>query len=333
MADPSPLEPEMTPPDADERLDPIADGIWRFDTHYTRRRHTGCPIVVDNGRAAIFDTGVPGNVDALVRAVESLGVPADAVDWVIVSHAHMDHMAGVGPLMQRLPAARVAAHPSAAPHVIDPAKLEKGSRTVFGDDFVDRYYAGVEPVPAERVVETGDGDTITVGGRELQILHAPGHAWHQQAVWDARTATVFAADAFGLSYPELDGPDGPFVILPTAPPQLAPDAMHETLDRIVGLEPARVMPSHFAVIETPREVARELHRVMDEWLDIALEAESVEDLLERLIAACAADLERRGRGDEVETMREAYYMDLFVNAQGLWHWRRRREERAAGKEK
>ncbi len=134
----------MTQSNAGERLDPIADGIHRFDTHYIRRRHTGCTIVVDGGRAAIFDTGVPGNVDALVAAVESLGIPADAVDWVVVSHAHLDHMAGVGPLMRRLPAARVAAHPSAAPHVIDPEKLEKGSRAVFGDAFVDRYYAGID---------------------------------------------------------------------------------------------------------------------------------------------------------------------------------------------
>ncbi|MEF8834332.1 MAG: MBL fold metallo-hydrolase [Halofilum sp. (in: g-proteobacteria)] len=321
----------MTQSNADERLDPIADGIWCFDTRYVRPRHTGCPIVVDSGRAAIFDTGVPGNVDALVAAVESLGVPKEAVDWVIVSHAHLDHMAGVGPLMQRLPSARVAAHPSAAPHVIDPARLEKGSRAVFGDDFVDRYYAGVEPVAAERVVETEDGDTLMLGTRELQMIYAPGHAWHQQALWDARTATVFAGDAFGVNYPELAGADGPFAILPTAPPQLAPEAMHETLDRIVALGPERVMPAHLTVIEKPREVAGELHRIMDEWLDIALEATSVEDLLERLIAACAADLQRRGRGDEAETMRDLYYMDLCVNAQGLWHWRRRREERAAEK--
>lgn len=321
----------MTQPNTDERLDPIADGIWRFDTRYIRPRHTSCAIVVDGDRAAIFDTGVPGNVDALVAAVESLGIPADAVDWVVVSHAHLDHMAGVGPLIQRLPRARVAAHPSAAPHVIDPEKLEKGSRAVFGDEFVDRYYAGVEPVPAERVVETDDGGTLTLGARELQTIYAPGHAWHQQALWDARTATVLAGDAFGLSYPELDGPDGPFVILPTAPPQLAPEAMHATLDRIVGLEPARVQPSHFAVIDEPGEVAGDLHRIMDEWLDITLEASSVEDLIERLAAACAADLERRGRADEVPMMRGLYYMDLEVNAQGLWHWRRRREERAAEK--
>jgi glyoxylase-like metal-dependent hydrolase (beta-lactamase superfamily II) len=321
----------MTQSNADERLDPIAEGLWRFDTGYTRWRHTGCPIVVDSGRAAIFDTGVPGNVDALVAAVESLGIPADAVDWVIVSHAHLDHMAGVGPLMQRLPSARVAAHPSAAKHVVDPGKLAQGSRAIFGDEFFDRHYAGLEPVPAERVVETEDGDTLTLGTRELQMVYAPGHAWHQQAVRDARTATVLAGDAFGVNYPELEGADGPFAILPTAPPQLAPEAMHETLDRIVALGPERVMPAHFTVIENPREVAGELHRIMDEWLDIALEASSVEDLLERLIAACAADLQRRGRGEEAETMRELYYMDLYVNAQGLWHWRRRREERAAEK--
>jgi glyoxylase-like metal-dependent hydrolase (beta-lactamase superfamily II) len=319
----------MTQPNAEERLDPIADGIYRFDTRYFRRHHTSCAVVLDSGRAAIFDTGAPGNVDALVAGVESLGVAADAVDWVVVSHAHLDHMAGVGALMQRLPAARVAAHPSAVPHVMDPEKLEKGARAVFGDPFVEQYYAGVEPVAAARMVETDDGDSLTLGTRELQTIHAPGHAWHQQALWDARTATVLAGDAFGLSYPELEGADGPFVILPTAPPQLAPEAMHETLDRIVALGPERVLPSHFAVIEQPRPVADALHRVMDEWLDLARQAASADGLTEQLAAACAADLERRGRGEEVDTMRRLYGMDLEINAQGLWHWRRRREERAA----
>ncbi len=105
--------------------------------------------------------------------------------------------------------------------------------------------------------------------------------------------------------------------------------MHATLDRLVGLGPERVQPAHFAVIDTPGEVAGELHRIMDEWLDITLEASSIKDLTERLVAACGADLERRGRADEVATMRDLYYMDLEINAQGLWHWRRRREERAA----
>lgn len=317
----------MTQSTASDRLDPIADGIHRFDTHYIRVQHTSCTVVVDDGRAAIFDTGVAANVEELVIAVESLGVKPEAVDYVIASHVHLDHMGGIGQLAKRLPEARVAVHPSGTPHLVDPSKLEKGARAVFGDEFVDREYGPIEPVDAERIVETRNGDTLTVGTRELEVVHTPGHAWHHQSVFDPRTATVFAGDAFGLAYPEMVGSDGPFAILPTAPPQLAPDEMHASIDRIVGLQPVRVMPSHFAVIEEPARVAEQLHRIMDDWLEVTLQASSVEELEEFLDSACTAELERRGRGDEADTMRALYDMDVRINAMGLWHWRKRKEEK------
>lgn len=317
----------MTQSTESDRLDRIADGMYRFDTRYIRPRHTSCIIVVDDGRAAIFDTGVAANVEELVVAVESLGVDPEAVDHVIASHVHLDHMGGIGQLVKRVPAARVAAHPSGTAHLVDPSKLEKGARAVFGDAFVDREYGPIEPVPAERIVETQDGDTLTVGKRELRIIHTPGHAWHHQSVFDPRTATVLASDAFGLAYPEMVGADGPFAMLTTAPPQLAPDAMHASIDRIVGLRPARVLPSHFAAIEAPEQVAEQLHRLMDAWLEQTLQASSVEDVEKRIGEVCAAELERRGRGDEVDTMRELYDMDLHINAMGLWHWRKRKEEK------
>lgn len=310
------------------RLESVADGLHRFDTHYIRARHTSSLIVVDDGRAAIFDCGVPANVDALVAAVEGLGVAPEAVDYVIASHAHLDHMAGIGPLAQRLPAARIAAHPSAAPHLVDPSKLVKGARALFGDEFFDREYGRIDPVPAGRIVETADDDVLVLGTRELSVLHTPGHAWHHQSLLDARTGTVLAGDAFGLAYPELVGSDGPFAILPTAPPQLAPPEMHASIERIVGLRPARVLPTHFATIDQPERVAEALHRMLDEWLELTLQASSWEQLAQRLGDACAAELERRARGDEAGTMHELCGMDLWLNAQGLWHWRRRREERA-----
>lgn len=318
----------MQADEAGARLEAVADGIHRFDTRYIRARHTSCLIVVDHDRAAIFDCGVPANVDALLAAVEALGVAPEAVDYVIASHAHLDHMAGIGALARRLPAARIAAHPSAAPHLVDPTKLVKGARALFGGEFFDREYGAVEPVPAERIVETPDEEVLVLGSRELQLLHTPGHAWHHQSLLDIRSRTVLAADAFGVSYPELVGPDGPFAMPTTAPPQLAPAEMHASIDRLVGLRPQRVLPTHFAPIDRPGPVAEDLHRMLDEWLQLAQQADSPEQLLERLGDACAAELGRRGRGDEAAAMRENYALDLWLNAQGLWYWRQRQEQKA-----
>ncbi|MDX1609033.1 MAG: MBL fold metallo-hydrolase [Halofilum sp. (in: g-proteobacteria)] len=319
----------MQADEAGARLEAVAEGIHRFDTRYIRARHTSSLIVVADGRAAIFDCGVPANVEALVAAVGALGVAPDAVDYLIASHAHLDHMAGLGALARHLPAARIAAHPSAAPHLADPSKLVKGARALFGEAFFDREYGTIEPVPAERIVETADEEVLVLGSRELLLLHTPGHAWHHQSLLDIRSRTVLAADAFGVSYPELVGPDGPFAIPTTAPPQLAPAEMHASIDRLVGLSPRRVLPTHFAPIDRPEPVAEDLHRMLDDWLQLARQADSAEDLRERLGDACAAELERRGRGDEAATMREAYALDLWLNSEGLWYWRQRQEQRAS----
>lgn len=312
-----------------ERVEQVAPGVYRFDTQYQRARHTACYIVGDGGAAAIVDCGVTASIPPLLQALEALEIPRESVEYVVPTHVHLDHAGGAGALMQALPRAQLAIHPSGAPHMIDPSRLVKGARGLFGDEFVDREYEPIEPVPAERVVEAGDEAVLDIGGRELRVLHTPGHAWHHLSLEDPHTATVIAGDAFGLAYPELVGMDGPFVIPPTAPPQLAPEAMHTSIDRIAGLEPARVLPAHFAVIDEPQRVAGALHRVIDEWLELCLEAASREDLEERLGAACAAELERRGRGGEIDTMQRLCGMDLWLNAQGLWYWRGRRAEREA----
>lgn len=313
----------MTTQAGEARLAQIAPGLYRFDTHYLRPGHTGCFVVVEDGRAAIVDCGTAATVEPLLAAVEQLGIERDAIEAVIATHAHLDHSGGIGRLLTELPRARLHAHARTAPHLIDPAKLEQGTRAVLGDELVAREHEPLVPVPAERVVETRNGATVPPAGRDLRVVHTPGHARDHQSLWDARTATVIAGDAFGVGYPELIGADGPFIVPETPPTQFEPEAMHASIDRIVDLGPERVAPSHFEVLDDPRTVAAALHAMVDEGIARCLDADSVETLELGVLEAYEQALQRRGRAEDIPIMRRLYGLDAHLVAQGLWHWRRK----------
>lgn len=303
------------------QLERIADGLFRFDSGYIRPRHTACFVVVEAGRAAIVDCATSASVPALLAALAHAGVARDSVEAVIATHAHLDHTGGMGALMAELPQAQLYAHPATAPHVIDPTRLEAGTRAVLGDEVVDREHDPA-PVAPERVVETADAMVLPPAGR-LAAVHTPGHTRDHQSLWDARTGTLVAGDAFGIAYPELDGRDGPFVIPETPPTQFDPEAMHASIDRIVALAPERVAPTHFSVLERPAAVAPELHGLVDEYIARCLAADSAETLEAGIIEAFEQALSRRGRSGETELMRRLYGFDAHLVSLGLWHWRKR----------
>lgn len=313
----------MTTQAGASRLVQLAPGLFRFDTHYIRPGHTACFVVVEAGRAAIVDCATAAAVEPLLAAIDGLEIGREAVDAVIATHAHLDHSGGIGHLMAALPQARLYAHARTAPHLIDPAKLEQGTRAVLGDEVVEREHEPLRPVAAERVVETANGATVPPAGRGLRVVHTPGHARDHQSLWDERTATVLAGDAFGVGYPELIGADGPFVVPETPPTQFDPEAMHASIDRITKLGPVRVAPSHFEVLEDPATVAAALHAMVDEYIARCLDADSVEALEVGVLEAYEQALQRRGRGDDIALMRELYGFDAHLVAQGLWHWRRK----------
>jgi len=304
-----------------ERLEQVADGIHRFDTHYIRPQHTAVYIVQGTDDAAVIDTGVGANVDALIGALAHLGIGAEGVGAVLLTHVHLDHAGGAGRLMERLPNAALYAHRSAIRHLVDPSKLEQGVRAVYGDEFFEREYAPLVPVAEERAFALPDGESLTVGERTLTAVQTPGHARHHVSFWEPATATIFAGDAFGVGYPELTGPDGPLVVPETAPPQFDPEAMHASIDRILGYEPARIAPTHFGTITDCRGVGETLHGLIDDMCERARQAGSQEGLVEDLLAGWTTLLANRGQPDAAEQMRALYELDALLSAQGLWHWR------------
>src|SRR5258705_11240674 len=162
-------------------------GISAVDSVYDRRMQTAIHVLVEEGRAAVIDTGTSHAVPHVLAALEAKGVAPAQVDYVILTHVHLDHAGAAGQLMARFPNAHLTVHPRGARHMVDPSRLRAATVAISGEEETSRVYGEILPVPKERVIETADGATLRLAGRELLFLDAPGHARHHVVVRDGET--------------------------------------------------------------------------------------------------------------------------------------------------
>ncbi len=229
------------------------DGITAVDTEYLHPGHAASHIIQDAGHAAFVDVGTNYSVPHLLAALEALGIAREAVDYVFLTHVHLDHAGGAGLLLQELPKARAVLHPRGAPHMIAPEKLIAGSKVVYGEERFQKLYGDLVPIPAARVQVAQDGDRYRLGGRELELIHTPGHALHHYAVIDGAHASIFPGDTFGISYREMDSPRGAFITPTTTPTQFDPEQLIASIDRMTGYAPTAMYLMHFSrVTDVPR---------------------------------------------------------------------------------
>ena len=247
----------------------FADGITAVDTDHVRPQLDASHLINEGGRAAFVDTGTNHSVPLLLAALAEHNLEPAAVDYVFLTHVHLDHAGGAGLLMQQLPNARVVVHPRGARHMIDPEKLIKGSKAVYGEEVFSAMYGDIQPIDAARVIEAPDDGEYSLSGRNFRCFYTEGHARHHYCLHDPAAAAVFSGDSFGISYRELDTAAGEFIFPTTTPVHFDPDEAHRAIDRIMDCEPDSVFLTHYSRVSDLPRLADDMHRGIDDFSDIA----------------------------------------------------------------
>ncbi|KJV28105.1 MBL fold metallo-hydrolase [Luteibacter yeojuensis] len=299
-------------------------GIHTIDTGFGRPAFDAAYLVVERGRGAFIDSGTTHSLPRFLDAIHAAGLTPGDVDWVILTHVHLDHAGGAGELMKHLPHARLAVHPRGARHMIDPAVLIAGATGVYGEEAVRRDYGTIAPVPSERVVEAADGFVVDLAGRALLCLDTPGHAKHHIAIHDERANAFFTGDIFGLSYREFDTAQGPFIIPTTSPVQFDPDEAHASIERMLGYGPEAMYLTHYDRVGDVPRLARDLHEQLDAMVAIARRHMDDPDRDVR-IATEFTDLyvgraKRHGVALPADDIARLLKIDIRLNAQGILVW-------------
>lgn len=302
-----------------------AHGVSALDSGYVRHLHAAIHLVVENGRVAIVDTGTNDSLPRVLEALEAMDLGAEAVDYVILTHIHLDHAGGAGSMMRAFPNARLVVHPRGARHMADPTRLVAGAAAVYGPSEVRRMYGDILPIAAERILEATDGLIVDLAGRELLCLDTPGHVRHHICIVDRGSNAIFTGDTFGLSYREMDTAGRQFVFPTTTPVQFDPEAMHASIDRLMSFNPRVMYLTHFSELRDLERCAADLHRLIDTHVAIARrESRPGPDRHARIRANVAHllvnEAKHFGCGMGPADVLKLWETDIELNAQGLDVW-------------
>lgn len=196
-------------------------------------------------RIALVETGPKSSYPIVRAALQELGI--DRLDWIIVTHIHLDHAGAAGTLAREFPEATVAVHTVGAPHLVSPAKLWASAGRIYGDE-MDRLWGGIEPIPEDRIRTLEDGDEIDLGDRRLRAVDTPGHARHHHTFVDDSSGIAFCGDALGVRLPDVG------VVRPaTPPPEFHLEDTVKSIERIRALAPTALWLTHFGAADAGRD--------------------------------------------------------------------------------
>ncbi|RUM78019.1 MAG: MBL fold metallo-hydrolase [Candidatus Thioglobus sp.] len=244
-------------------------GITCIDTEHMRKDFVAAYLIEDKGRAAFVDTGCYLSVPTLLATLDAKNIQRENVDYILLTHIHLDHAGGAGELIKYLPNATVYVHEYGAAHLIDPSKLRAGVIGVYGELFFKQFLGDLIPTPEDKVIIAKDGDTITLGNRILKFIDTPGHARHHVCIWDEKSQGLFSGDTLGVSYREFDTDQGELIFPPTTPVQFDPEVWKNTIHKLMALQPKYAYLTHFNRIEFTRQSANMLIQHIDGFVEIA----------------------------------------------------------------
>lgn len=301
-------------------------GISAVDAQYDGNAlQTAVHLIVEGGRAAIVDTATSPSVPRVLGALAEKGVAPEAVDYVILTHVHLDHAGAAGQLMARCRNARLTVHPRGARHMIDPSRLVAATVAIYGEAETRRVYGEVLPVSRQRVIETPEGTVLALGGRELRFLDTPGHALHHVVIHDSRSGHLFAGDSFGLSYRQLDVDGRQFSFPTTSPSQFDPEALHRTLDRLMSFRTEALYVTHFGQLRDLGRLCADLHRLIEAHVALGRRHAADGDarharLKDGIARIVLEERDRQGWRLDRGALLELFALDIELNAQGLAAW-------------
>jgi glyoxylase-like metal-dependent hydrolase (beta-lactamase superfamily II) len=213
----------------------------------------GVYVVDTEDGPALFDCGPTSTLPALESGLAEHGLRIEDLRHLLLSHIHLDHAGAAGTLVHRHPGLTVWVSEVGAPHLVDPSRLERSARRLYGESF-DPLWGELAPVPEENVrVATGD----VLGWETFPTI---GHASHHISYF--RDGTLLAGDAAGVRMP------GASYVLPVSPPpDVDVEGWHASVAAMRARNPERLALIHFGVHEDVDAHLDRLELELDRWAE------------------------------------------------------------------
>ncbi len=250
----------------------------------------GAIYLIEDEKVAVIESGTSFEHDRIITAIKEFGYNPQDIDFLIVSHIHLDHAGGAGFLLQEMNKAKVYVHERGSKHLADPSRLLASAKSALGSSADE--FGTMRPIHQDRLVAVKDGDRLELGARELIFYDSPGHAPHELTIFDTHNKSVFTGDAAGLYLHRDD------VLMPIAPaPSFNLEDNLRSLDRLLELRPRALLFSHFGPHTNPQAVIEVQKQQYSAWSDFVKEhrhSTSHDEMTERLYDSHGVQVKKYG---------------------------------------
>ena len=185
------------------------------------------------------------------------------LNYIFLTHIHLDHAAATGSLVKENPNLRVFVHSRGAVHMADPTILLHSAGRLYGEK-MEILFGECLPVPESRLEVLHGGEVLPLESSTLQVVYTPGHASHHVTYFEPVHGTAFVGDTTGICI------EGHPLVLPAAPPpDIDLDLWSSSLNAIEQLQPRNLFLTHFGFSHKPAHHLATYRIRLRLWSDIA----------------------------------------------------------------
>ncbi|MGM9965883.1 MAG: MBL fold metallo-hydrolase [Rummeliibacillus sp.] len=305
------------------KYEKIADHLYSIDTNDLGLKNRTTSYIIVDDKIALIETSASPSIPYILNALEELHIKPSDIDYLILTHIHLDHAGGAGVMMKYCPNATVLVHPKGVRHLVDPIRLIASARSVYGENF-DAIFGEILPIQEKQLYAIGDREIIRLGSSTLTFYYTKGHANHHISIHESLTNGMFVGDTTGVYYPDMTGEEFDVILPSTSPNQFDPNLMEDSIQLFEKIKPNVLYFGHYGSYTHPQfayaEVRRYLPIFMDagrqtmkEETDFTKQVQRTEEILTNSIFA---ELQTKGLSKDHPVFK-IIPLDLAVSAMGI----------------
>ena len=234
--------------------------IYQIDVFMENKSGRMSCYYIDSSNPMLVEVGPSKSFPYLISSLESLGI--SEVKRSAMTHLHLDHIGGIGHLVEKYKEHFVYIHELGIKHLPNPERLWKAVSDVYTEEWLSTNWGEIKPTPIKNIRSLQDRELIDLGnGRKLEAIYGPGHAKHHYTFYDEYSKTLFMGDTLGLIYPH-----GDFVQPNLPPPDFNKELLFNTLDDLKKLDLKYLALAHFGMHGNPYQLIENAKVNIEEWL-------------------------------------------------------------------
>jgi len=236
----------------------------------------------------------------------------EKIDYLLLTHIHIDHAGGAGELVKNFPVDHVICHSRAIPHLINPEKLWTGSLKVLGE--TAKTFGPVKPISQKLL---SFHENVSIAGEEIKIIETPGHAAHHLSY--LHQGNLFCGEALGVN---VESENGPYIRLAT-PPVFKYPIFRNSILKLKKEDVQWVCFGHHGIRGDHQRICREALDQLDLWLELIKpyaqkDSEIDYDAILETLLQKDQTLHRFNQLLPTDKRREIYYTKNSIK--GIWEY-------------